>query len=174
MGRQHQQNRRRRTPALDYAQRGGVIGSMMVLLLATALGCNSNAVPPGSPAQVQNPVIPVPPIASLPVEGKESPATYQSREGRDPFRMSSSLMEDKLQTVHLRLTGIIREAQTFYALVESDSLPSVGYVIRENDVVDSAKVIKITRDKVVFEMRTKNPEGKVLTRYVEKHIRPVE
>jgi Tfp pilus assembly protein PilP len=146
----------------------------MVLLLATTLGCNSNAVPPGSPAQVQNPVIPVPPIASLPVEGKESPATYQSRERRDPFRMPQDVAVNKPQTVHLRLTGIIREAQAFYALVESDSTPGMGYVIRENDVVDSAKVVKITKDKVVFEMQTKNPEGKVLTRYVEKHIRPVE
>jgi hypothetical protein len=76
--------------------------------------------------------------------------------------------------MHLKLTGIIRESQSYYALVESDSSPGMGYVIRENDIVDSARVVKITKDTVVFEMQTKNPDGKLLTRYVEKHMPPPE
>lgn len=71
-------------------------------------------------------------------------------------------------TVHLKLTGIIREVSSYYALVESDSSPGMGYVIREHDVVDSAKVVKITKDSVVFEVQTKSSEGKLLTRYVQK------
>jgi Tfp pilus assembly protein PilP len=77
-------------------------------------------------------------------------------------------------TVHLKLTGIIREAHSYYALVESESSPGVGYVIRENSVIDSAKVVKITKDSVVFAVQTKNSEGKLLTRYVEKHMLSVE
>jgi hypothetical protein len=74
--------------------------------------------------------------------------------------------------VHLKLTGImteiIRGVRSYYALVESDSSPGTGYVIRENDVVDSAKAVKITKDSVVFEVQTKSSEGKLLTRYVQK------
>lgn len=98
---------------------------------------------------------------------------YQSRGRRDPFRPSRMMMAEKPQTVHLTLTGIVREAHSFYALVESDLPPGMGYVIRENDVVDSAKVVKITKDSVVFEVQTKSPEGKLLTRYVEKHLPPI-
>jgi Tfp pilus assembly protein PilP len=73
-------------------------------------------------------------------------------------------------TVHLKLTGIIREVNSYYALVESESSPGMGYVIRENDVVDSARIVRITKDSVVFEVQTKNSEGKLLTRYIEKHM----
>ncbi len=83
------------------------------------------------------------------------------------------MMAEKPPTVHLTLTGIVREANSFYALVESDLPPGMGYVIRENDVVDSAKVVKITKDSVVFEVQTQSPEGKLLTRYVQKHLPPV-
>lgn len=79
-------------------------------------------------------------------------------------------MAQKPPTVHLTLTGIVREARSFYALVESDVPPGMGYVIRENDVVDSAKVVKITKDSVMFEVQIKSPEGTLLTRYVEKHL----
>ncbi|MDD5559840.1 hypothetical protein [Candidatus Methylomirabilis sp.] len=99
---------------------------------------------------------------------------YQSRGRRDPFRPPRVKTAEKPPTVRLKLTGIIREAQSYYALVESDSTPGMGYVIRENDVVDSAKVVKINKDSVVFEVQTKNSEGKLLTRYVEKYMLSVE
>lgn len=82
-------------------------------------------------------------------------------------------MAENPPTVHLTVTGIIRQAQVFYALVESDGSPGMGYIIRENDVVDSAKVVKITKESVVFEVQTKGPEGKLLTRYIEKHLPPL-
>ncbi len=50
----------------------------------------------------------------------------------------------------------------------------MGYVIRENDVVDSAKVLKITKDNVIFEVKTKSAQGKPIVRYVQKQIRRVE
>ncbi len=99
---------------------------------------------------------------------------YQSRGRRDPFRLPRVMTAEKPPTVHLKLTGIIREVHSYYALVESESSPGMGYVIRENDMVGSAKVVKITNDSVVFEVQTKNSEGKLLTRYAEKHMLPVE
>jgi Tfp pilus assembly protein PilP len=98
---------------------------------------------------------------------------YQSRGRRDPFRPPRVKAAETLSIAHLKLTGIAREANSYYALVESDSSPGMGYIIREHDVVDSAKVVKITKDSVVFELRTKNPEGKLLARYIEKHMSPV-
>lgn len=98
---------------------------------------------------------------------------YQSRGRRDPFRPPRTKAAEAPPIVHLKLTGIVREANSYYALVESDSSPGMGYIIREHDVVDSAKVVKITKDSVVFEVRTKNAEGKLLARYVEKHMAPV-
>lgn len=110
-----------------------------------------------------------------PFNGSPSgPAVYRSRERRDPFRLPRVATADMPQTVHLKLTGIIREPHSYSALVESESSPGLGYVIRENDVVDSAKVVRITKDKVVFEVYAKNSEGKLLTRYVEKQMLSVE
>ena len=147
-----------------------VVGAGVISALVTALACG-RAEPPAPPTQS----LPQPlrPVVSVPQEKKRSPATYQSNGRRDPFRPSRMVMAEKPPTIHLKLTGIIREAHSYYALVESDSSPSMGYVIRENDVVDSAKVVKITRDSVMFEVHTKNSEGKLLTRYVQKDM-PVE
>lgn len=161
---------------------------VVIFILAAALACGRETPPPTpSPvlSQVEGPVqsqSSAAPIASLPpvlsqVEGseeKEGPAVYLSRGRRDPFRPPRVKMAEKPQAVHLKLTGIIRGAHSYYALVESDSSPGMGYVIRENDVVDSAKVVKITKDSVVFEVQTKNSEGKLRSRYVEKHMRSVE
>lgn len=99
---------------------------------------------------------------------------YRSRGRRDPFRLPRVATTDMPQTVHLKLTGIVREPHSYSALVESESSPGLGYVIRENDVVDAAKVVRITKDTVVFEVHTKNSEGKLLTRYVEKQMLPVD
>jgi hypothetical protein len=55
-------------------------------------------------------------------------------------------------------------------LVESESPTGTGFVIRENDVVDSVRVLKITKDSVIFEVATTSRDGKQLTRRVQKHI----
>lgn len=164
-------------------------GGVAIFILVAVLACGRETSPPTpSPGldRVEGPGQSLPPaaapIASLPpvlsqVEGseeKEGPAVYLSRGRRDPFRPPRVKMAEKPQTVHLKLTGIVREAHSYYALVESDSSPGMGYVIRENDVVDSAKVVKITKDSVVFEVQTKNSEGKLRSRYVEKRMRSVE
>jgi Tfp pilus assembly protein PilP len=148
--------------------REAAVSTVVMSIFVAAMACNRDT-PPSSPVQS----LPLPathPVASVPQEERRSPATYQSRGRRDPFRLSRMMMKEKLPTVHLTLTGIVREAHAFYALVESDLPPGMGYVIRENDVVDSAKVVKITKDSVVFEIQTKSLEGKLLTRYVEKHL----
>ncbi len=157
------QNKRLRRKAV------GIVG---VVILVSVLGCGRDTTLP-APAPTQSLPQPMRPVAAAPQEERRSPATYQSKGRRDPFRPSRMVMTEKPPTVHLKLTGIIREAHSYYALVESDSSPSMGYVIRENDVVDSAKVVKITKDSVMFEVQTKNSEGKLLTRYVQKEM-PVE
>lgn len=166
-----------------------VAGSVVIVILTTVLACGRDTSSPTS-SPVQSPVDGstqslLPPVASIasfsPVE-KESPfdgtqgkpATYRSRGRRDPFLPPRIKTPEKPRMEHLRLTGIIREGRSYYALVESDASPAVGYVIRENDVIDSAKVVKITTERVVFEVQTKNSEGKLFTRYVQKHLLPVE
>jgi type II secretory pathway component PulC len=72
--------------------------------------------------------------------------------------------------VNLKVTGIVQGPRSYYALVESESPTGTGFVIRENDVVDSARVLKITKEYVIFEVETKSREGKPLTRRVQKHI----
>ena len=148
-------------------------GSVVFFILVTAVACGRGT-PPPAPFPVQGSSPPRVPVASLPPEAKEAPAVYQSLGRRDPFQPPRVKTAEKPPTVHLKLTGIIREAHSYYALVESDSAPGMGYVIRENDVVDSAKVVKITKDSVMFEVQMKNSEGKLLTRYVQKHMLSVE
>lgn len=158
------QNRLRRQTA---------VGSVVIFSLVTTLAYSSDT-PPPTPSPVQG-SSPSPTLdASLQPEEKEAPTVYQSRGRRDPFQPPRVKTAEKPPTVHLKLTGIIQEAHSYYALVESDSMPGMGYVIRENDVVDSARVVKIKKDSVVFEVQTKNSEGKLLTRHVEKHMLPVE
>ncbi|MBI4380609.1 MAG: hypothetical protein HY574_05420 [candidate division NC10 bacterium] len=72
--------------------------------------------------------------------------------------------------VNLKVTGIVRGPRSYYALVESESPTGTGFVIRENDVVESARVLKITKDSVIFQVETTSREGKPLTRRVQKHI----
>lgn len=145
------------------------VGAMIISIVVAALACGRDTTsPPPAPAQRQPP--PAPSVTSLAKEERRSPVAYQSRGRRDPFRPSRVVIGEAPPTVHLTLTGIVRGPHSFYAVVESDVAPSMGYIIRENDVVDSAKVVKITRDSVVFEVQTKNSEGKLIARYVEKHM----
>jgi hypothetical protein len=146
---------------------------MVIFILVTATACGRDTTLP-TPFPAQSLPQPAPRVASPTQEVKDDPATYQSRGRRDPFRLPRVMTSEMPPTVHLKLTGIIREVHSYYALVESDSSPGMGYVIRENDIVDSAKVVKITKDSVKFEVQTKNSEGKLLTRFVEKHMLPVE
>ncbi len=142
---------------------------MIIFILVTATACGRDT-PSPAPSPAQSLPQPAPRVASLPQEEKDGPATYQSRGRRDPFRMPRVMTAEMPPTVHLKLTGIIREVNSYYALVESESTPGMGYVIRENDVVDSARIVRITKYSVVFEVQTKNSEGKLLTRYIEKHM----
>jgi len=118
------------------------------------------------------PVAPAVVIATLPPEEQRTPVEYQSRARRDPFRQSSQEPWLKEPEVNLKVTGIVRGPRFYYAFIESALPDGKGYVIRENDVVDSARVLKITKQDVIFEVKTKSAEGKPLTRYVRKAIGP--
>ncbi|MBI2883793.1 MAG: hypothetical protein HYY11_07810 [Candidatus Methylomirabilis oxyfera] len=146
--------------------REAAVAVVVISIVVVAIACGRDT----PPLPVQSLPQQTRPVASAPQDERRTPAMYQSRGRRDPFRPSRMMMAQKPPTVHLTLTGIVREARSFYALVESDVPPGMGYVIRENDVVDSAKVVKITKDSVMFEVQIKSPEGTLLTRYVEKHL----
>lgn len=112
---------------------------------------------------------PVLALPTLPPEQTPPPVVYQSVGRRDPFRQPRVVVQ-KGPEVNLRVTGIVQGPRSYYALVESESPTGTGFVIRENDVVDSVRVLKITKDSVVFEVETKSREGRPLTRRVQKHI----
>lgn len=147
---------------------------MFTLLTAVACGMEAPAPqPPSSPApsRADGPAkgvpLPAPPTALVSQAVKEDPAVYRSRGRRDPFRppqAQTSLM------AHLKVTGIMRGTHAYYALMELESSAGMGQIIHENDVIDSARVVRITKDSVVFEVQTKNTEGKLLTRTVQKYI----
>lgn len=143
------------------------VGLLSALHGATA--CGRGTPPPASPpARALSQ--PVAPSASSPPEGIQAPVVYQSKGRRDPFRQPRVETAQQEPGVNLKLTGIVWGPRYHYALVESGSEPDKGYVIRENSVVNSAKVLKIARDKVIFEVKGRSAVGKPLTRVVEIHL----
>ncbi len=151
----------------------GVLGMIVVVGLAVLTIYRRGSAPPAStPAGA--PPSPAVAVPVLPPEQKPIPVVYQSRGRRDPFRQPRVETAQQEPTLNLKLTGIVRGPRSYYALVESESPPGMGYVIRENDIVDSARVLKITKDNVIFEVKTKSAQGKPIIRYVQKQIGPVE
>ena len=124
--------------------------------------------PPSSSARAQ--AVPALALPTLPPEQTPPPVAYQSRGRRDPFRQPRVAAPQKGPEVNLRVTGIVQGPRSYYALVESESPTGTGFVIRENDVVDSVRVLKITKDSVIFEVETTSREGRPLTRRVQKRI----
>ena len=149
------------------------IGAGLIPALLAAIACGRGTpLPPASPS-ARPPSPQTAPVVSSASEGTQAPPVYQSGGRRDPFRQPRVESAYK-EPINLKLTGIVWGPRSYYALVESESPPGMGYIIRENDIVDSARVLKITKDTVVFEVKTKSAEGKPLIRYVQKHIRPVD
>lgn len=146
------------------------IGAGLVPALLAVTACGRGTPPSGSPP-ARTPSPQMAPIASSPSEVTQAPPVYQSGGRRDPFRQPRVEAAYK-EPMNLKLTGIVWGPRSYYALVESETPPGMGYIIRENDIVDSARVLKITKDTVIFEVKTKSAEGKPLIRYVQKHIRP--
>ena len=147
------------------------IGAGLISALLAVTACGSGAPPPASPS-ARPPSPQTAPVASSPAEVTQAPSVYQSSGRRDPFRQPRVEAAYK-EPMNLKLTGIVWGPRAYYALVESESPPGMGYIIRENDIVESARVLKITKDTVIFEVKAKSAEGKPLIRYVQKHIRPV-
>jgi hypothetical protein len=110
------------------------------------------------------------PLPALPPEQTPPPIVYQSKGRRDPFLQSRVAAPQEGSEVNLKVTGIVRGPRSHYALVESESPTGTGFVIRENDVVDSARVLKITNGCVIFEVAPTSRGGKPLTRRVQKCI----
>ena len=147
----------------------GVLGTIVAATLAVFIAYRRLAVPPASnPATA--PQTPAVAVLSLSPEPAPTPVVYQSRGRRDPFRQPRVETVQQEPGINLKLTGIVWGPRYHYALVESGSEPEKSYVIRENSVVHSAKVLKITRDKVILEVKTRSAEGKPFTRTVEMHL----
>ena len=149
-----------------------IIGLVLVLGAAVFSVYRRGVAPPVSTPVGAPSTAPVAVVAALPPEETRTPVEYTSRGRRDPFRQSPQEPAQKEPEVNLKVTGIVYGPRYYYALVESELSDGKGYVIRENDVVDSARVLKITKRDVIFEVKTKSAEGRPLTRYVRKPIGP--
>lgn len=149
------------------------IGAGLISALLAITACGRGTPPPASPS-ARPPSPQTTPIASSASEATQAPPVYQSGGRRDPFRQPRVKAAQEDPMAHLKVTGIVWGPRAIYALVESESPPGMGYVIRENDIVNSARVLKITKENVIFEVRVKSADGKSVIRYVQKPIRPVE
>ena len=150
----------------------GVIGVVLAVAVAVFSVLWRKAAPPASSPVERARSAPAVALTTLPPEETRSPIVYASRGRRDPFLQSRLPSAQKEPEVNLKVTGIIWGPRAYYALVESKLPDGRGYVIRENDMVDSARVLKITKQDVTFALKTKSAEGKPLTRYVRKPIGP--
>jgi len=150
------------------------IGAGLVLGLLSATASCGRGTPISAPPPGGIPSPPSAPGASAPSEETQAHVVYQSRGRRDPFLQPVVESAQKEPLLNLKLTGIVWGRSSHYALVESGSVSGMGYVVREHDVVDSAKVLQITKDAVIFEVTSRSADGKPLTRYVQKHIRTVD
>lgn len=148
-----------------------VLGVAVAVGLAVFAAYRRAAFSPVSTPE-QGPATRAPVVANLPPEEPRAPVVYQSRGRRDPFREPRAAAGRQEPGVGLKVTGIVWGQRSYYAVVESESSRDKGYVIRENDIVDSARVIKITRDGVIFEVRTTSADGKPVIRYVRKAVGP--
>lgn len=161
--------------------RGALGRAFLLAVVATGMGCGKGTPPSQAPSLAQPASPPAARVASPPPEESQAPVVYQSRGRRDPFSPPRADLAREEPVVHLQVTGIVWGPRGYYAVVEAASSvpidppsrdsPDVGYVVREGDVVDSAKVLKITKERVIFEVRTKSADGKPSSRYVAKHIR---
>jgi type II secretory pathway component PulC len=148
----------------------GALGAVLLLALTLfSIYRYKRVVSPPVSTLARAQAVPALALPTLPPEQTFPPVVYQSGGRRDPFRQPRVTVQ-KGPEVNLRVTGIVQGPRSYYALVESESPTGTGFVIRENDVVDSARVLKITKDSVIFEVETTSREGRPLTRRVQKHI----
>lgn len=147
------------------------LGAVLVVAIAIVAAYRRAAFSPVSNPE-HRPAAPAVVVPALPPEEPRARIVYQSKGHRDPFREPRAASARQEPGVGLKVTGIVWGQRSYYAVVESESSPDKGYVIRENDIVDSARVLKISRDGVIFEFRTTSADGKPLTRYVRKAVGP--
>ena len=150
----------------------GVIGVVLAVAAAVFSVLWRRAAPPASSPLERARSAPAVALATLPPEEARPPVVYASRGRRDPFLQSRLQSSQKEPEVNLKVTGIIWGPRAYYALVEPEPSDGKGYIIRENDVVDSARVLKITKQAVIFEVKATSAEGRPFTRHVRKSIGP--
>jgi len=159
-------------------ERAGLRVAIVVVVAATALGLalvsRSRRPPVPVPEAPRGTPPTAPAVAAVTLPPAESPplVTYHSTGRRDPFRPPRAHVAPREPSVNLKVTGIVRGPHAVYALVEPEPSDGKGYVIRENDVVDSARVFKITAHGVVFEIKTTSATGQSSSRFVRKPLGP--
>lgn len=112
--------------------------------------------------------MPPPPIPSPPQE--ITPAApvyrYEPKGRRDPFQPPPELSPKRpskgksglagLEVTDLKLAGIVWEQTDAYALVEAPN--GLGYILRKGAIIgEDARVVKVTKDSVVFEVKGRLP-----------------
>lgn len=162
---------------------GLCLGASFFLLLASC-GRQENpsaASPPGSPPPSVAATKAPPPTPPAPSEDKlQVPVySYEPKGRRDPFQPPPELSPKRpakakpglaaLEVTDLTLAGIVWEQTDYYALVEAPN--GLGYIIRRGAIIgEDTKVVKITKDSVVFEVRGRLPreEAQMVTLSMKK------
>lgn len=159
--------------------------------LGLLVGCSQGAPPAPSPGVVPpRPAAQAKPPAPAPGTPPAPPAepvyAYEAKGRRDPFvplvtpKVAAPAAKPKgagtLATVELselKLSGIIWDPRGYYALVETPS--GLGYVLRVNDTIGpDARVARITKDRVVFEVKGKAESSRPEARTTELRMRKEE
>lgn len=155
----------------------GLLGAAWIFILLAAcareetpaVSFSPKPPPPATVAQA-SPAQASPPQA-LP-EAKSSPLyTYDPKGRRDPFQplivASPSKEKGGLNVSELKLVGVILKGRVYYALLEAPN--GLGYIVQIGDVVgDGAKVVRITKDSVAFEVKEHQQQARVVEHKLKK------
>lgn len=175
--------RSRKSNRLALAAATGVLGILVGCSQGAPPAPSPGVVPPRPPAQAK-PAAPA--AATQPAKPAEPVYTYDAKGRRDPFialvtpKAPTPTAKAKgsggLATVEiseLKLSGIIWDPRGYYALVETPS--GLGYVLRINDTIGpDARVAKITKDMVIFEVKGKVDLSRPEARTMELRMRKEE
>lgn len=175
--------RSRKSHRLARVAATGVLGLLVGCSQAAPPAPSPGVVPPRPAAQAKPPA---PAASPQPAKPAEPVYTYEAKGRRDPFialvtpKVAKTTVKPKgggnLATVEiseLKLSGIIWDPAGYYALVETPS--GLGYVLRVNDTIGpDARVAKITKDMVVFEVKGKAEFSRPEARTMELRLRKEE
>jgi len=150
----------------------GLLGAAWIFILLAACAREENPAVPFSPkSPPPATVAQASPPQALP-EAKPPPLyTYDPEGRRDPFQplIVASPSKDKggLNVSELKLVGVILKGRVYYALLEAPN--GLGYIVQIGDVIgNDAKVVRITKDSVAFEVKERRQQARVIEHTLKK------